>query len=114
MTRSLFPLLLPIFVLLVIGFVRPPATMLRRRGAGRVDRAQPLADRGVVRRTTDRRYYFDSVRRRAQTRALLPLMIALLVALIAGTILLGRWLSRNSPVGEPAAAAAAARVQTLA
>lgn len=116
MTHSLFPSLLPLFVVVLVVAMRRPATMLRRRGAVSADTAQPLTDlrgrdeqrlrrlvdQGVVRATPDGRYYYDAEGQRALLRARLPLMIVLLVALFACAMALGLWLSRSPAARHPA------------
>ena len=115
MTRSLFPTFLPLFVIFLVVIMRRPVRMLKRRGAVSPETAQPMADlkrgdearlhrlvgQGVVRETPDGRYYYDAAGQRALLRARMPLLIALLVALFAGSILLGWWLSQRTPAATP-------------
>jgi hypothetical protein len=116
MTRSLFPAFLPLFVVFLVVVMRRPARLLKRRGAVSLETAQPMADlkpgdearlhrlvnQGVVRETPDGRYYYDAAGQRALMRARMPLLVTLLVALFAGSILLGWWLGRRTPAPTPA------------
>jgi hypothetical protein len=101
--RSLFPVYLPLLVIIIIVAARRPANMLRRRGAISPETAQPLDDlsagdrrrldrliaSGVVREAAPGLYYHDVAAEQARMRAKMPWLIGLAVILLLVAIALG-------------------------
>jgi hypothetical protein len=101
--RSLFPLYLPLLVIIIIVVSRRPANMLRRRGATSPDTAQSLdelnprdrarLDRliasGVVREASPGRYYHDLAAEQARIRKRMPWLVGLIVILAIVAVTLG-------------------------
>lgn len=101
--RSLFPMYLPLLVIIIVVVARRPANMLRRRGATSPETAQPLDDlaprdrqrldrllaAGVVREAAPGRYYHDLAGERARMRRKMPWLVGLIVILAIVAIALG-------------------------
>lgn len=110
--RSLFPSLVPLFIVLIIIIARRPATLLRRRGAVSAETAQPLTDadlrsgdrarlerlvrQGVVREAAPGAYYYDQVGERARMRRQLPILLAIIAALLLVLLALTVWGPRRA------------------
>jgi hypothetical protein len=101
--RSIFPMLLPVVLIIIIVLSRRPVTMLRRRGAISPETAQPLAElsandrrrldlliaQGVVREAAPGRYYHDVEGERARVRRKMPWLVALIIVLAIIAVALG-------------------------
>jgi hypothetical protein len=101
--RSLFPMYLPLLVIIIVVVSRRPANMLRRRGAISPETAQPLDDlkasdrqrldrliaAGVVREASPGRYYHDLAGEQARIRRKMPWMLGLIIILGIVAIALG-------------------------
>jgi hypothetical protein len=112
--RSIFPIFISLFVILLVVLSRRPATLLRRRGAISPDTAQPLDDlrsndrrrldllvrQGVIREAGPGRYYHDLAGERARMRRKMPWMIALIIVLAIIAIAFGVWEGRRGVRGQ--------------